>query len=31
MSPVPMTIEAFSAYVDSQIDRAARMQASADK
>ena len=31
MEPVPMTIEAFSAYVDSQIDRAARMQASADK
>jgi tripartite-type tricarboxylate transporter receptor subunit TctC len=31
MQPVPMTIEAFSAYVDSQIDRAARMQASGDK
>ena len=31
MEPVPMTIEAFSAYVDSQIERAARMQASGDK
>jgi tripartite-type tricarboxylate transporter receptor subunit TctC len=31
MEPVPMTMEAFSAFVDSQIDKAARMQASGDK
>jgi len=31
MEPVPMTIEEFSAYVDSQIARAAKMQASGGK
>ena len=31
MEPVPMTIEAFSAYVDSQIAKAAKMQTLGDK